>query len=115
MLGRPVLRRSVLSLLLALGLLASALAPAHSQEAPGLDGVRAAYHDLLDLFYKPLDPRNLLQAGWTTLGTDAVRRGGSAPGPLPDLPPDADAAFELFAGAYLNYVTSLPPSFSATT
>ena len=30
-------------------------APLHAQEAPGLDGVRAAYHDLLDLFYRPLE------------------------------------------------------------
>lgn len=110
-----MLRRSVLSVLLSLGLLACSVGPLHAQEAPGLDGLRAAYHDLLDLFYRPIEGRDLLQAGWATLSTDAPRRGGSSPGPLPDLPPDADAAFEVFAGAYTNYVASLPATFTATT
>jgi carboxyl-terminal processing protease len=108
-------RRSALSLLLSLGLLVSSLAPVHAQEAPGLDGLRAAYHDLLDLFYRPLDGRDLLQAGWTTLSFDAPRRGGSSPGPLPDLPSDADAAFAVFAAAYSSYVASLPATFTATS
>src|SRR5207248_879357 len=100
----------LVSVLLCLVLLATSLAPrAHAQDATGLDGVQAAYHDLLDLFYKPLDPRDLLQAGWATLGSDADRRGASAPGPLPNLPSDADAAFAIFSGIYANYVAGLPP------
>jgi C-terminal processing protease CtpA/Prc len=108
-------RRSALSLLLSLGLLVSSLAPAHAQEAPGLDGLRAAYYDLLDLFYRPIDGRDLLQAGWTTLSIDAPRRGGSSPGPLPDLPSNADAAFDVFAVTYSSYVASLPATFTAAT
>jgi carboxyl-terminal processing protease len=104
----------LLSVFFALVLLASSFAPvARAEDASGLDSVQAAYHDLLDLYYKPLDPRDLLRAGWTTLSTDAERRGASAPAPLPDLPSDADAAFTVFSGAYAPYVASLPPSFSA--
>jgi carboxyl-terminal processing protease len=103
----------LLSVLFSLILLASSFAPiAHAQDVSGLDSVQAAYHNLLDLFYRPLDPRDLLRAGWTTLGTDAERRGAAAPGPLPDLPSDADAAFTVFSGAYSNYVASLPPNFT---
>ncbi|HEX8966387.1 MAG TPA: S41 family peptidase [Chloroflexota bacterium] len=105
--------RSLLVLWLSLLLLASTLAPAvRAQDAVGLDTMRAEYHDLLDLFYRPLDPHDLLQAGWSALGSDASRAGAAPPGPLPDLPEDADAAFDLFAGAYTAYVASLPPSLS---
>src|SRR5438067_3262211 len=104
-----------LAILCSLVLLASAwfTPAADSQDASGIDGVRAAYHDMLDLFYKPLDPGDLLRAGWSTLGSDATRRGASTPGALPDLPGDVDAAFAVFSGAYANYVASLPPGFSA--
>ncbi len=94
-------------------LLAASVAPVtRAQDAPALDGVQAAYHDLLDLFYRPLDPRDLLQAGWTALGSDAIRRSASPPGALPDLPEDADAALITFSGAYATYVASLPATFS---
>jgi hypothetical protein len=97
-------------------LLASSLTPApasRAQDATGLDDVQAAYRDLLELFYKPLDPADLLHAGWAALGSDAERHGASAPGPLPDLSNDSDAAFAIFADAYANYVAGLPPGFSA--
>jgi len=101
------------SLLFSLALLAFTFAPAvGAQDATGLDDVRAAYHDLLDLFYRPIEPPDLLQAGWAALGADADQRGVSAPGPLPDLPADADTALETFAGAYASYVASLPPTFT---
>jgi len=104
------LRAALFSLLV----LASSLAPAaRAQDVTGLDGVQAEYHDLLDLFYRPLDPRDLLRAGWTTLGTDADRRGAAAPAPLPDLPTDADAAFAIFSSAYTNYVATLPTGFAS--
>jgi carboxyl-terminal processing protease len=108
--------RTLLSVFFSLALLAtSVLAPAtRAQDAPPLDGVHAAYSDLLDLFYRPLAPRDLLQAGWTSLGSDVARRGGTAPGPLPDLPDDADAAFGLFSGAYTSYVASLPADYTPT-
>src|SRR5919199_2457586 len=110
----PSLPRLLPRLVCSLALLASLLAPAaRAQDVDGLDSVRAAYYDMLDLFYRPLDPHDLLQAGWSALGADAGRRGANAPGPLPDLPSDADGAFSTFAGAYTNYVASLPPSFTA--
>jgi carboxyl-terminal processing protease len=108
--------RSFLSVLFSLALLASSLAPAaHAQETTGLDGVRAAYYDLLDLFYRPLNPRDLLQAGWAALRADAERRGVAPPGPLPELPADADTAFDAFAGAYSSYVANLSSSLTAST
>jgi len=56
-----------------LALLASSLGPAvRAQDATGLDGIQAVYHDLLDLFYRPIEPRDLLQAGWTALGASAA-------------------------------------------
>ena len=98
--------------LVCLALLASTVAPAvAAQEAAGLDGVRAAYHDLLDLFYRPLEPRDLLQAGWTALSSDAERHGVAIPGTLPALDSDADRAFETFATAYAVYVANLPTTY----
>src|SRR5436853_3398587 len=109
----PRLPRWLPRIVCSLALLAALLAPAaHAQDVFGLDSVHAAYRDMLDLFYRPLDASGLLQAGWTTLGADALRRGAAAPGPLPDLPSDAEAAFNTFAGAYANYVASLPPSYT---
>ena len=63
------LQRSLLTplrgVLLSLALLASTFAPAvHAQDVASRDDVRAAYHDLLDLFYRPVGPNDLLQAGW---------------------------------------------------
>src|SRR6266851_4676712 len=84
-------------------LLALTLAPApRAQEtnANGLDAIKAEYHDMLDLFYRPLDPPTLLQAGWAGLSAGATRRGVAPPAALPDLPADPDAAFETFASAY---------------
>ncbi len=104
----------LLSVLLSLLLLASTLSPVvHAQDASGLDGIQAAYHDLIDLFYRPLDPSELLHAGWSSLSADADRRGAAKPAPLPDLPGDADQAFTIFSSAYSSYVASLPSSFTA--
>jgi len=97
-----------------LALLAASLAPvaSQSQDASGIESVQAAYTDLLELFYRPITPSDLLQAGWTALIADAQRHGAAAPGPLPDLPPDADAAFQSFAGAFATYVASLPTTYT---
>src|SRR5438132_1918692 len=99
---------------LSLVALVSALAApaAHAQDASGVDSISAEYHDLLDLFYRPLDPHDLLQAGWTALSADATRHGAAAPGALPDLPADANGALDAFTSAYTTYVASLPASFS---
>jgi carboxyl-terminal processing protease len=106
--------RTLLSAFFSLSLLAaSLLAPAaRAQEAAPLDGVHAAYSDLLDLFYRPVDPRDLLLAGWTALGSDVGRRGGTAPAPLPELPKDADAAFDIFSAAYSTYLEGLPADYT---
>ena len=111
---RRIGRTALLPLLLALTLLATTVAPpVRAQESSGLEGVRAAYHHLLDLFYRPLEPRDLLQAGWTALRSGAERRGLAAPGPLPELPEDANAAFSVFAASYSTYVAGLPPNVSS--
>ncbi|MCA1645567.1 MAG: hypothetical protein LC797_08915, partial [Chloroflexi bacterium] len=101
------------SVLFSLALLASSLTPVQAQDTTGLDGVQAAYRDLIDLYYKPINPPELLRAGWTSLGADAKRRGAAAPPPLPDLPSDADAALATFSAAYTSYVANLPAGFSA--
>jgi carboxyl-terminal processing protease len=107
--------RSVFSILFSLTLLASSVAPTgHAQDTNGLDGIHAAYTDLLDLFYRPLNAHDLLSAGWAALRTDAERRGVAAPGPLSELPADADQAFNVFADAYSNYVATLPAGLSAS-
>jgi carboxyl-terminal processing protease len=108
-------RRSI-ALLLCVFLLAFSLAPAtRAQDTPGLDGISAEYHDMLNLFYRPLDPHDLLHAGWSSLSSDATRRGVSPPGPLPTLPDDPEAAFDTFAGAYATYVAGLPSGLSPST
>lgn len=97
--------RSALSALLALTLL---FAPGAAQQDTGLATIRAVYHDLLELFYRPLDGRGLLRAGWSALQSDAAAHAVSVPPPLPDLPDDPDQAFEVFAGAYGQYVARQP-------
>ena len=106
------LSRSLFAISLSLMLLcASVLSPAaYAQDASGLDAIQAEYHYLIDLFYRPVDPHALLQAGWSALAADATRRGAPAPKALPELPADADGAFATFAAAYSEYVTDLPPS-----
>jgi len=110
---RTKLLRPFSAVFFSLALLASALAPAaRAQDTPGLDSVQAAYHDLLDLFYRPLQPSDLLQAGWTALSSDAARHGIPGPGPAPELPNTADAALQAFAAAYTTYVASLPATYT---
>src|SRR5258708_22456879 len=95
--------------------MASWLAPAtRAQDATGVNSISAEYHDLLDLFYRPLTPQDVLQGGWTALTMDAARRGAPTPEPLPDLPGDPDAAFATLGAAYTRYVAGLPPSFTPT-
>src|SRR5438132_1021990 len=111
----PVRTRLSTWLSLAL-LLATLLAPAaRAQDAAGLDSISAEYHDLLDLFYRPLQPRDLLVPGWAALGSEATRRGAPQPPPLADLPDEREAAFDTFAAAYSSYVAGLPASYSAGT
>jgi carboxyl-terminal processing protease len=106
------LSRSLVAFSLSLMLLCAAvLSPAaYAQDASGLDTIEAEYHYLIDLFYRPVEPQALLQAGWSALAADATRRGVPAPKPLPALPADADGAFAIFAAAYSEYVANLPPS-----
>lgn len=85
------------------------LSPARAQDT-GLDAIHATYQDMLDLFYRPVTPADLLHAGWDRLGAAASQRGAPQPDPLPDLPPDADAAFQTFSTAWQGYVANLPPS-----
>ncbi len=104
--------------LLGLVLLVASAAPSvtYAQpSAPGLDAISAEYRDMVQLFYRPVDPHTLLLAGWAALGSDASRRGAAPPAALPDLPDDPDAALATFSDAYATYVASLPDSFPATS
>src|SRR5207253_2298364 len=64
---------------------------------------------------RPLNPRDLLVAGWAALRSDADRRGVGTPGQLPGLPADSDMASDAFADAYANYVATPPPRPTAST
>jgi carboxyl-terminal processing protease len=93
----------------------STLAPAAlAQTDPGLDAIGAEYRDMLDLFYRPVVPNDLLQAGWSALSADAARHGATPPPPLPTLDSDGEAAYATFASAYATYVAGLPASFPAS-
>ncbi len=106
--------RVLIAFALAASLLVAPAAPASAQQDPGLETIRAVYHNLLDLFYRPLDPRMLLQSGWSALQSDAAVHSASTPPALPDLPDDPDAAFAVFATAYTQYVAGQPaPNASA--
>src|SRR5579871_1293106 len=119
----PRIQRPLLAVALSLLLLvAPVLSPVYAQQEPaqdrdpsGLDGISAEYHDLVNLFYRPVDPPTLLQAGWAALAADASRRGAPAPPTLPDLPDDPDAALAAFSTAYTAYLASspVPPALAA--
>jgi carboxyl-terminal processing protease len=109
--------RVILAAALSLVLLSAPnVAPAAlAQSDPGLDAISAEYHDMLDLFYRPVAPNDLLQAGWTSLSADASRRGATPPPALPTLDSEPEAAYATFAAAYATYVAGLPASFPAST
>ena len=109
-----------LRLLLATALsLAIVVAPAPAPAAiaqtdNSLDAISAEYHDMLDLFYRPVQPNDLLQGGWSSLTSDATRRGAAPPPALPPLDADADSAYATFSAAFQSYVGTLPDTFPAT-
>src|SRR5690242_14544475 len=104
--------KPVRTLLVTALLLALTLVPAQAQ-SNDLDGIQAAYQDMLQLFYRPLPPGDLLRAGWGRLQIEARQRGAADPPALPDLPDDPNAAFQAFAGPYQAYAPSLPPNVAA--
>jgi carboxyl-terminal processing protease len=104
---RPLRGLLLLGLLLAL-----TLSPAQAQDT-NLDSIQATYQDMLQLFYRPQTPGDLLRAGWSRLQTEAQQRGAPTPAALPDLPEDPDAAFQTFATAYQAYAPSMPPNVAA--
>jgi len=113
---RPI--RALFVLLLVLAALSPAPPTAYGQtpvadDSSGLETIRAAYGDLLDLFYKPLQPRALLEAGWAMLTLDAQARGAPTPPSLAPLPDGREEAFTQFATVYQEYVRQLPAAFSA--
>ncbi|MBV9896326.1 MAG: PDZ domain-containing protein [Chloroflexi bacterium] len=94
-------------------LAAPSLAPAAiAQSDTGLDAISAEYHDMLDLFYRPVQPNDLLQPAWSALSADASRRGAPTPPALPALDQDPDVAYAAFADAYSTYVAGLPSTFA---
>jgi carboxyl-terminal processing protease len=110
------LRTIVAAALSALLLTTQGLTPSSlaRSDAPGLDAISAEYHDMLDLFYRPVQPNDLLQGGWSSLTADANRRGAAAPPQLPALDADAEIAWATFESAYDTYVADLPQSFPAS-
>src|SRR5256885_17249989 len=54
-----MLHRLLLPIVCCLALLATSFAPASAQDVEGLDGVRAAYRDMLDLFYRRSEERRV--------------------------------------------------------
>ena len=68
--------------------------------------------DLLELFYRPLEPSDLLQAGWTALSADAQRHGAAAPGPLPDLPRMRTPRFRASPARTQPMSPALPPTYT---
>src|SRR5205085_2035892 len=80
--GIDVKQRFV-ALLATLALVATTLAPAsYAQDTNGVDAIHATYQDMLDLFYKPVDARDLLRAGWSALQTDAAHNAAPTPDAL---------------------------------
>jgi carboxyl-terminal processing protease len=106
------MRRLVLVALLVCSLVAPVrgrLVPAAAQQgtAVGIDTVGAAYNDLLDLFFRQPDPRDLLTAGWYALTLARRRAGQTPPAALPALPDGRGPAFTAFADAYRSFVAGL--------
>ncbi|HTE85618.1 MAG TPA: hypothetical protein VK821_12885, partial [Dehalococcoidia bacterium] len=61
---------------------AGAQQPASGQVPGQVDVVKAAYDNLMDLYYKPLTPSVLLNAGWQGLTRTAASAGLPTPQPL---------------------------------
>lgn len=98
-------------------LLGALLAPLHARtaqpavaqqgDAVGLDTAETAYDDLLDLFFRRPDPRDLLNAGWDALTLTRRRAGQAPPNALPALPDGRGPAFDAFASAYRGFAAGL--------
>src|SRR5579875_1999419 len=97
-------------LLLALVTVATPIGRVHAQASAGgqLDVVQDAYDNLMDLFYRPLDPATLLTAGWNGLTAQARAARLSPPPALGQLPDTRDDAFAAFSAAYNQYIAGLP-------
>src|SRR5690242_3044955 len=96
--ARALAIHAVLAVLVAV----AGLAPAYAQSAAdvaAVEVVRAEYNDLLDQFYRPLTPGDLLQGGWTALADDMRQHSLPTPPPLGPLPADREAAFAAFSQA----------------
>lgn len=116
-------RLHLVPLLLLAVLAAAAFAPGQAgravaqQPAAGLasgqvDVVKAAYDNLMDLYYKPLSPSVLLNAGWQGLTLSARSAGLPAPQPLGTLSDSRDDAFSSFSSKFKSYLAGLPSSAS---
>lgn len=85
--------------------------PAAAQPAagPDLGSVRAVYDDLLDIFYRPLNPADLINAAWSRLGVIPRVSDQPAPPALGPVPDDREGAFAVLASAYRHYLATLDP------
>ncbi|MBI2762010.1 MAG: PDZ domain-containing protein [Chloroflexi bacterium] len=105
--------------LVILGLVAVAGAPeapaatAQPADDTKLNVVKAGYDILLDYFFRPLEPAELLKDGWDRLAESNSDAGQPAPPLLGALPADRAGAFESFSRVYRSYVAHLPQGQSA--
>ena len=72
--------------------------------------VKAAYDNLMNLYYRPIEPPALLNAGWRGLGRAASAAGLPQPPGLGVIPSDRDQAFAAFSASYAAYLASLSPA-----
>ena len=107
-------RRAFAALLVLICFLGTTAAPmpatihAQASDQGGPTLIHAAYDDLMSLYYKPLQPSDVLNAGWSALLRAATRANLPAPPALPQLPTDQAGAFATFAAAYSSYLAGLP-------
>ncbi|MFN8558576.1 MAG: S41 family peptidase [Dehalococcoidia bacterium] len=92
----------------------TAPAPALAPVSAPVAVVRAGYGVLLDKFYRPLDPADLLTTGWESLRVSSTLRGLPVPPSLPDLPPDRAGALAVFEQTFEAYLTGLPADANRT-
>lgn len=84
------------------------LGVAQASDGTGLAILQRTYDILLDQYYGPLEPTQVLAAGWAALVQAARDNGLPTPAALPSLPADRAAAFAAFATAYRAFVVRLP-------
>lgn len=81
----------------------------------GLETVRAALNLLLDQYYKPLKPNDLLQQAWSGVIQELQRQGGVDSGNAPKLTGDRAADFKAFSESFNKTATRGDPAAYANS